>query len=143
MIFANKLDFYLDRSGHEALMVEAEKSMAIEKIVRASLPGNLGKYCSIGRLSEGRLNLYADNGSIALKLRQLSQSLLAKLRSRGLEIDSIRISTRVMPAARPLKRPKPVMGEKGRASFRELADSLDDSPLKSAVESLLAKLENT
>jgi len=142
MIFANKLDFYLGRSEHEALMVEAEKSMAIEKIVRASLPGNLGKYCSIGRLSEGSLSLYADNGSIALKLRQLTQSLLAKLRTRGLEIDSIRILTRVKPAAKPLKRPKPVMGEKGRASFRELADSLEGSPLKSAVESLLAKLEN-
>ena len=142
MIFANKLDFYLGRSEHEALMVEAEKSLAVEKIVRASLPENLGKYCSIGRLSEGRLNIYADNGSIALKLRQLSRSLLAKLQSRGLEIDSIRISARVKPAVKPLKRPRPVMGEKGKTSFRELADSLEDSPLKSAIESLLEKLDH-
>lgn len=142
MIFANKLDFFLTRSEHEALLVEAEKSLAIEKILSASLPSGLGKYCSIGRLSAGRLHIYADNGSIAMKLKQFSSSILEKMKARGLAVDSVKITVRVKPAAPPPKPPKPEMARQGIESFRELANSLKDSPLKSSIESLLANLDH-
>lgn len=141
MIFANKLDFFLNHTEHEALLVEAEKSLAIEKMLKASLPCELTQYCSAGRLSGGRLQIYADNGSAALKLRQISGSILEKLRARGVEADTLKISVRVKIDKKPVKPAKQGMGQQGVASFRELANSLQDSPLKSSIESLLEKMD--
>ncbi|MBY0578029.1 MAG: DUF721 domain-containing protein [Burkholderiales bacterium] len=137
MIFANKLDFFLNQ---EALLIEAERTLAIEKILRASLPQELAKYCSMGRLSAGRLHIYADNGAVALKLRQFSSGIVEKLKARGVDADSLKISVRVKTDKKPAKTPKPKMGKKGIESFRELANSLEDSPLKSSIESLLESL---
>lgn len=139
---ANRLDFFLGNSDSAALLREAGKSQGIEKVLRKSLPDELAKYCSAGRLIDGRLSIYVDNGAVASKLRQLSARILEKLKSRGLAVDALKISVRVNPVARIEKKPKPGMGRKGMESFRELADSLDDSPLKSSIESLIEKLGN-
>lgn len=136
-MFANRLDFFLD---HEDLITEAERTLALESIVRQCLPQGLGRFCSAGRLIQGRLTLYAANGSVALKLRQMSASLLDRLKARGCQVDSLKISVRVNPEVERAKTAKPGMGRKGLESFRELADALPDSPLKSSVESLLGKL---
>ena len=137
---ANRLDFFLGRSEGATLLRDAERSLRIERILRKSLPKAISAYCSAGRLSQGRLVIYADNGAVALKLRQLSTSLPEKLKHDAPEIDSIRISVRVNPETRLEKKPKQGMGKKGVESFRELSDSLEDSPLKSSIESLLEKL---
>lgn len=134
---ANRLDFYLG-----GLLGEAERTLAIERIVRSALPKELGKCCSAGRLDRGELQLYADNGAAAAKIRQLSRSLLEKLRMRGLKIDSIRVLVRVNPQARRVQRKKPVMGRKGIDSFRELAAALPASPLRSSIESLVEALKD-
>lgn len=134
---AIRLDFYLGD-----LLGDAKRSLAIERLLRASLPRELGKCCSVGRLERGELHLYADNGAAASKIRQLSRSLLEKLRMRGLPIDSIKVLVRVNPPPRRLTRKKPVMGEKGVDSFRELAATLPDSPLRSSIEALVDKLDH-
>lgn len=139
---ANRLDFFLGNSDSAALLREAGKSLGIEKVLRKSLPDELAKYCSAGKLIDGRLSIYADNGAVASKLRQLSARILEKLKTRGLEVDALKISVRVNPVARIEKKPKQGMGPKGMESFRELVDSLDDSPLKSSIESLIEKLGN-
>ncbi len=134
---AIRLDFYLGD-----LLGDAKRSLAIERILRASLPKELGKCCSAGRLARGELHLYADNGAAASKVRQLSRSLLEKLRMRGLAIDSIKVLVRVNPPQRKLPHKKPVMGKRGIDSFRELAATLPDSPLRSSIESLVDKLDD-
>ncbi len=134
---AIRLDFYLGD-----LLGDAKQSITIERILRASLPKELGKCCSAGRLMHGELHLYADNGAAASKIRQLSRTLLEKLRMRGLPIDSIKVLVRVNPPARRLPHRKPVMGEKGVDSFRALAATLPDSPLRSSIESLIDKLDD-
>ncbi len=135
---ANKLDFFLDQGS--TLLLDAEKSLEIEKILKKALPRELSVYCSAGRLQEKKLQIYSDNGAVAMKLRQISSRLLEKLQAGGLAIDSIRISVRVNRKAEPGKKKPHVMGKKGIESFRELADSLQASPLKSSIESLLEKL---
>lgn len=134
---ANRLDFYLG-----GLLGDAERILAIERIVRSALPRELGKFCSAGRLERGELQLYADNGAAAAKIRQLSRSILDKLGARGLGIDSLKVMVRVNPPAREAPRKKPVMGKKGLDSFRELAAALPASPLRSSIESLVEALND-
>ena len=134
---ANRLDFFL---GDFSFLRDAEKSLKAERILRNCLPVELGRHCSAGRLKEGRLQIYADNGATAMKLKLISSGVLEKLKTRGLPIDSLKISVAVNPEPKIEKRQKKTMGRKGMASFRELADTLEDSSLKSSVESLLEKL---
>ena len=134
---ASRLDLFL---GGKTWRHEAETSLRIESILKKSLPQGISAYCSAGRLLDGKLVVYADNGAVAAKLRQISSSLLEKLKKDAPEIASIRISVRVNPETRIEKKPKKGMGKKGIESFRELSESLEDSPLKNSIEMLLEKL---
>ncbi len=137
MISANRLDFFLDDSSR--VLAEARRTIAIDSILKKTLPEGLS--ARAGRISEGVLKIHADNPGIAFRLKQISPSLLEKLKAGGIPIHSLKISVAVRNPQKTGRREKKGMGETGLESFRELADSLEDSPLKSSVKHLLSRLD--
>ena len=55
-------------------------------------PPQLAQRCALGGFVEGNLTIYADNGAIAAKLRQMLPSLLLKFQAMGYEVTAIRIA---------------------------------------------------
>ena len=145
---ARKIDFYLGTlrltPEHQRLFNHVEKLTEMQRAFKKIMLPNLGKHCALGGFSEGSLTICADNGAIAAKLRHMLPSLLLKLQAAGYEVTAIRIA--VQANYRDIRGDdfpdrKRQIDEGGIKSLNVLAAGLGDSPLKTAVESLLEKQE--
>ena len=85
---ARKLDsfFITPASPLNRLALAAQRLNSISRIWETVAPIGLARFCRVGRLDDGVLTLFADNGAIASKIKQQLPSLLEKLQQRGSEI---------------------------------------------------------
>lgn len=125
---------------HKDLFQKIDKISNIQRSMSKFIPPHLAKHCTIGLPTNGKLTIFAQNGAIATKLKQITPSVLKKIKNLGWEITSIQIATQANSQAKngdninPSKRH---LGQTGVTSLTQLAETLSDSPLKSAIESLL------
>lgn len=143
---ARKIDFYLGTlrltPEHQRLFSHVEKLTEMQRVFTKIMPPNLGSHCALGGLSEGSLTICANNGAIAAKLRHMLPSLLLKLQAAGYEVTAIRIAVQANYRDIPgndLSARKREIDKGGIKSLHVLAAGLENSPLKTAVESLLGK----
>jgi len=147
---ARKINFYLGALStmpdHQRLFGYMDKLTAMQRVFMEIAPPQLAQRCALGGFFEGNLTLCAHNGAIAAKLRQILPSLLLKFRARGYEVTAIRITVQAnyqrvkeheAPANGPTGRRQ--IGQAGMKSLNGLVAELPQSPLKTAVESLLKK----
>jgi len=125
-----------------ALQHWKETSDLLNKFQRALdsiiLP-ELARHCRVGSLSGGSLCLYAPSGAIAAKLRQLVPTLLTGFNKCGLEVTAIRVLVQAEPfRAEPRRPEKQPIGDEALDNVAQFASRLEDSPLKNALETLLA-----
>jgi hypothetical protein len=82
------------------------------------------------------LTLAANNSAVAAKLRQMTPELLRQLQLRGCEVTGIQVKVQVTspPHARATVRVS--VSAQGKQQLSELAATLSDSPLKSALQRL-------
>ncbi len=139
-----KVNSYLRILGkepeHKDLFLKIDKLNKIQQSSLTIIPSHLAKHCTIGLPNNGKLTIFAQNGAIATKLKQIAPSMLQKIKNLGWEITSIQIATQAHSQARNMDNFNPKkrhLGQKGVASLTELAGSLTESPLKTAIESLL------
>jgi hypothetical protein len=125
----------------EPLARRAQQAAILQQAYREIAPPALLPMSRVGALSAGRLTLFADSGSVAAKLKQVSPNLLLKLQERGLEVNliEVRVQVREAPAA-AAKRDKKhrKISDQGLARLERLAQGLAPSPLREALQSLLA-----
>lgn len=127
-------------SAETSLLAKARQLLKMQQVFIEIAPPQLSKFSSLGPMTEGTLIVFADNGAVAAKLKQLAPALLAKFQARGYEVTGIRVE--VQPK---IHRQKVDMIAKGRGrpgpaaleSLAKLSAELDPSPLKSALQSLL------
>ncbi|MGO4306322.1 DciA family protein [Cupriavidus sp. RAF12] len=151
---AKPLNDWLAKSGPvSALMQTARELASLEAEVLSLLPRGLQagiavagvKHDNRGPQPEATLLLLAAHGAAAARVRQVVPTLLTRLQQRGSQVTAIRV--RVQPEvgrgdwdAPPVERkPRAAnMAPAGLASMDALARNLPESPLKDAVEMLLA-----
>ena len=139
---ARKLDsfFVTPASPLNRLALAAQRLNSISRIWETVAPIGLALFCRVGRLDDGVLTLFADNGAIASKIKQQLPSLLEKLQQRGSEITGIRIEVQVKipsPVAPPLS--KPTISQQSLGSLQRLDAELEESPLKEALTNLIKR----
>ena len=145
---ARKLNSFLTEpnSPLSRLTAAAQRLSALARIWESIAPIGLASYCRVGRLDDGILTLYADNGSIASKLNQQLPSLLiqfqqqtqSKSQQRGGEITGIRIDVQVNPPlSKSLTAQKNPISNQGIACLKELELELPESSLKGALTNLI------
>ena len=147
---ARKINFYLGALStmpdYQRLFSYMEKLTAMQQVFMEIAPPQLAQRCTLGGFFDGNLTLYAHNGAIAAKLRQILPSLLLKFQAKGYEVTAIRIAVQAnyhtiggndFSASLSAKRPR--IGRAGIESLNRLAAELPPSPLKNAIESLLKK----
>ncbi|HMK13433.1 MAG TPA: DciA family protein [Burkholderiales bacterium] len=137
---ARKIGFYLDTTpAVQSLVKQALRLIEMQQVFIEIAPKPLAQAGRIGRFAHSSLLLFADNGSVATKLKQLTPSLLVKFQKRGYEITSIRVEVQPPPRQPIISCKNIVLGGQAAGHLRELAKGLPASPLRSALESLLAQ----
>ncbi len=84
----------------------------------------------------GQMTVYTSSNALAAKLKLLVPSLLKKLQNEGLEVTAIRVQVQVESKPRAPIAPRRHVSEASRKKLLELAENLQDSPLKAALSSL-------
>lgn len=119
-----------------------------QKITAAAvIPAHLMHHCDLGPLSHGILTLFANNASVATRLRHISPSLLKKIQKTGWHITAIKIRVQkpdhlrnnISSNQRQSYANKPRISQAGIDNLNALARTLPDSELKLSVQSLLQK----
>jgi hypothetical protein len=98
----------------------------------------LTQACRVKQLRDGTLTLLAENAAIAAKLKQLAARLLASYLKLRWQVTSIRIEVQVRDAAAepaPKREPKRLSIETIE-NLENLADQMEDSPLKRALTTM-------
>lgn len=110
-----------------------------QEALRGMLPQPLGAASSVANLREGRLVVFARNGSVASRLRQMVPSLISGFAARGMIVQGIDVKVGIVVEAEP---PPPrearVLGTAGRRSVEDLIGQLpEDAPLRASLQRLL------
>jgi hypothetical protein len=144
---ARKINFYLGSlrltPEHQRLFSYMDKFTAMQQVFMKIAPPQLAQRSTLGALVDGDLTIYARNGAIAAKLRQMLPSLLLKFRARGYEVTSIRIAVQadsrsITEADGSVKTRQ--IGRTGVESLGNLVVALPaSSSLRTAVEKLLKR----
>ncbi len=98
--------------------------------------------CRAMQIREGQLQVAVPNAALATRLRQMLPKLQEGLREKGWPLEGIRLKVQLMPAEPQRPVHKPVTHDLPRdavSSFAALAASLEDSPLKDALHSLVTR----
>lgn len=129
---------YLDSGDALGRLSPRVKRLAdLNRAYAGAVPELLGSASGVARLEAGTVYLWARDGAVAAKLRQLTPMLLAKLRKRAPECTAIRVSVQVRGwSSRAVEREPRSLGPVGSTALRELAESLPPSPLRSALTRL-------
>jgi len=82
------------------------------------------------------LTLAANNSAIAAKLRQMAPELVRQLQLRGCEVTGIQVRVQVTSPQSTPTATTVSMSPEGKQQLNDLAETLEDSPLKSALQRL-------
>ncbi len=123
------------------LLPTLEKMAALQADAGRILPG-VFTTCRVLQLREGQLHIAVPNAALATRIRQMLPKLQAGLREKGWPIDGIRIKVQMMSGEDRLPdRPalQTTMPTQAVQAFAELAQSLEASPLRDALQSLVKR----
>jgi hypothetical protein len=136
------------RSVEDCLMADAElarlsgharRLLGLQRAFESATP--LARQSRVANYKLGRIVIYAANGAVAAKLRQMEPRLAALFRSEATEVTGIDI--RVQPGTDnrppPAKRTPTGIGDQQKQALTLLADGL---PEGSALKAALARLVN-
>lgn len=124
----------------QSLVDQAQRLIELQRLWEKLAPQPLAKSCKVGNLRQQMLTLLANNGAVASKAKQQLPSLLAKFQAQGIEITAIRIEVQAQSwrsGAKPAK--KIAISSAGQASLEQLAQKLEESPLKNSLQAMLKR----
>lgn len=118
---------------HARLLLRAQEGL------RSLLPPALGDHCSVANMRDGNMVVFARNGSVAARLRQMVPSLINGFAARGQIVGAIQVKVGVVFEVEPPPPPKArSVGQVGRASLAGLIAELpEDAPLRASLQRLL------
>ncbi len=129
-------------TGNAALRELARKSQqlaALDRVFREAIPPSMASASRVIGFEQHVLKVGADNSAIAAKLRQLAPQILLRIQEDNAEVTGILVKVQVgQPVAR---RPAsaPSVSKNGKEQLAELAATLNNSPLKSALLRLIKR----
>lgn len=121
------------------LVSRAHALSALQRQFASAAPPYLAKSCTVLGLQFGTLTVAAANATVAAKLRQLAPELVVLLQNRGCEVSGIRVKVQVgYVPTQPRQQPRE-LSRTARSALNDLSDSLNESPLKQALQRISRK----
>lgn len=140
MSYQRSLDSFLTSTdGAGQLMAHARLLLKLAHIYECVAPAHLGQASRVANYKSGIVVIHADNGALAVKLKQMAPSLATEFLKRGVECNGlqVKVQARENPRQSSTSTQKPLSAGTGR-TLTELAGSLPASPLREALEHLVA-----
>ena len=123
------------------LLAKARALSALQRHFISVAPPHLAQSSQVQvlGLQLGTLSIAVANATVAAKLRQLAPELAVMMQNRGCEVSGIRVKVQVS-FDRLQPRPAPhKLSKTAQKALNELSLSLNESPLKLALEKLIHK----
>jgi len=134
-------DVIASSSDLKALARQAQRLSELQLCFLETTPSALARASRVANLKTGTLLILADNAAVAAKLRQLAPRLLLHFKEREKEVTGIRVEVQVKP--HKIKAEDDVTGRSlppdAIKEFSTLSDALPASPLKNALDRLVAR----
>ncbi len=110
---------------------------ALQLLYEKVSPPSLLRASHVIQMEQNILILGADNSAIAAKLRQMTLELIRQLKLLNCEVTAIQVRVQVtLPPSIPVRHAA-LVTEHGQKELNQLAESLNDSPLKNALQRLI------
>lgn len=126
--------------GVGRLMAHAALLQKLARIYQVTAPAHLGQASRVANYKSGMVVIHADNGAVAVKLRQMAPTLAREFSNRGVECNGVQVKVQALDildhSAKAVHRPLPASA--GR-ELGELATQMRPSPLREAIETLLRR----
>lgn len=125
--------------GNRELRPLLAKAQALSDLHRHFMdvaPPHLAQSSRVSSLQSGMLGVAVANAAVAAKLRQLVPELVVMLQNRGCEVSGIRVKVQVsFNRSQAASQPRN-LGKPARDAITGLSQTLEDSPLRLALEKL-------
>ncbi len=135
----NSLENYLETAdGAGKVMAHARLLVKLTHLYQEIAPTHLGQASSLANYKSGIIVIHAVSGAVAAKLRQLAPTLAEGFSKRGIECNGVQVKVQARKINTQSKAStlKPLSSRASR-TLESLRDSLPDSPLRAALETLL------
>ena len=139
---AHKIDFYFNSSDSLRVLTQRAQGIAeLQQVFLKNAPQQLTQACCVKQLRAGTLVLLAGNAAVAAKLKQLVPRLLTAYGKLGLQVTAIRVEVQVSEGAPEIASASPAkrLSLDSIKSLENLAERLEDSPLKQAITRMAAR----
>lgn len=137
----NSLEDYLDSAdGAASVLAHARLLMKLAGFYETIAPLHLRQGSSLANYKSGKVVIHASNGALATKLRQMAPTLAEEFSKRGVECSGVevKVQAREIPRQSITSTQKPLSAKTGR-ELAGLAESLPESSLRNALQTLLAR----
>ena len=140
---SRSLDDCLKADGGLARLTDhAARLLRLQRILESAIPRALVRGTRVANLKLGRLVIYADNGAVAAKLRQITPTLSGAFANLAPEVTGIEIKVQprggdAPPSGGESREP---LGNHAKHGLTSLADRLpESSPLVRALRQLVKR----
>ena len=135
------LENYLEATdGAGKVLAHARLLIKLANLYQKIAPAHLSQASTLANYKSGIIVIHATNGAVAAKLRQLAPSLSDGFSKRGIECNGVQVKVQApeinTQSMTSTQKPLSIKTEQGLC---ELRDQLPQSPLRSALEKLLAR----
>jgi hypothetical protein len=135
------LENYLDTAeGAGQVLAHARLLIKLAHLYQDIAPANLRQASRLANYKSGIIVIHAANGVLAAKLRQMAPTLVEGFVKRGVECNGVQVKVQA-PESRTQSRTstqKPLSAS-AAGDLEVLRDTLPASPLRTALETLLAR----
>jgi hypothetical protein len=136
------LENYLEASdGAGKILAHARLLVKLTHLYQKIAPAHLSQASTLANYKSGIIVIHATNGAVAAKLRQLAPTLVDGFSKMGIECNDVqvKVQARENNAQSTTSTLKP-LSIRTTKELDELRDHLPQSPLRSALENLLAHI---
>jgi hypothetical protein len=137
----NLLENYLEAAeGAGSVLAHARLLMKLTHLYEGIAPAHLGQASSVANYKSGIIIIHATSGAVAAKLRQMAPRLADEFSKRGVKCTEVqvKVQAREIQVRSRTSTQKPLSHETGEV-LAGLTRTLPDSPLRAALETLLAR----
>jgi len=135
------LESYLETAeGAGQVLAHARLLIKLTRLYQEVAPPHLGRSSHLANYKSGTVVIHAFNGAVAAKLRQLAPTLTRGFSQKGIECNEVQIKVQADETIKQstTSTQKPLSARTSQ-ELEGLRDSLPESPLRAALETLLAR----
>ena len=135
------LENYLEATdGAGKVLAHARLLIKLANLYQKIAPAHLSQASTLANYKSGIIVIHATSGAVAAKLRQLAPSLADGFSKKGIECNGVQVKVQAPEInTQSMTSTQKPLSIKAEQSLCELRDHLPQSPLRNALENLLAR----